>query len=342
MTMITYKPLEISQADVDIFNELILSKRLLGGVPHHPDKKLRFFQETDIAASSFVFSLNIDQEKMDIYIEPGLKSSLTQRLKDVGGIESVPEEFKNSIMAFCSREIIDILEYCLKLPITLWNSSQNSENSGEKKNLYFEVLGANSVSEARGKMSLSLPLLKRILSFASQFPIKERANFSQHLFDGNLIIGSTTLTLDDWNKLAPGDLIFLSEPSALSSGEGKFSIKKNITLPVLFDPKQFKPLVLTLEEMFPTGFKTNPPSLLEPTTILPEADKAFSLEITFSAGKVSLTLDEIIYLSNSKEIKNPIQVVRPLEILVQEELLGMGELVNISDHYAIVITQLNN
>jgi len=351
MTTIPYKPHEISKIDAAIFRELIFSKRSLAVFPKNPSKKIHFFEASSfpVIEKSVSFAFQVGQQKVDLTLELKPGTPLVERLNEVGGIESLPEEFRVALMTFASQEIIDALEHLFQLPVMAWDTTKKQEEEGERKDLYFEVLNADGVSEARARMTLGVPLLERVLAVAQQAPMIKENSLSGELLQGEILIGKAILSLEDWKNLVPGDLIVIEEPSALATGQGRCLIQKSGVIPMILQADLFKTLILPLEKM-PLLLQRNPSEAggasheveeknEEKTTEL-STSLPITLELNFSAGLLSLTVEEVLQLIKTKSIQKSFQVSRPLKIFIQERVVGAGELVEINGRYALAITQL--
>ncbi len=344
MTKTPYKPREVSKIDATIFKELIFSKRSLAVFPKDPSKKIRFFEgnTSNVIEKRFSFSLQVGQQKVDLSIEFKPGTPLAKRLEEVGGLEALPEEFRVALMTFVTQEIIDSLEHLFQLPITGWDGTKKEEEVSERKNLYFEILDAGGHPEARASMTVSISLLERVLEIAQKVPTLKNVSLTGEYLEGEVFIGGALVPLEDWNKLKPGDLILIQEPSALTTGKARCLIKKSETIPMMVDPNLFKTLVVSMEKIFPMGLK--------PVSPLPELQEeqknstliSIPLELNFSAGLVSLTIEETLQLIKTKSLKKPLQLSRPLKIFIQEEIVGTGELVEINGCHALAVTQLFN
>ena len=359
MTTIPYKPREVSKIDATIFRELIFSKRSLAVFPKDPSKKIRFFEASSPSAieKSISFALQVGQQKVDLSLELKPESLLVQRLNEVGGIESLPEEFRVALMTFAGREVMDVLEHLFQLPVMVWDAAEEKEEKMEKKDLYFEILDSNEICEARARITLSMPLLERVLAVAKEAPMLKESALSGELLQGEIFIGSAILSPEDWKSLVPGDLILIQEPSALATGQGRCLIKKSGIIPMVLKADHFKSLLLPLEKV-PLLLPRNPsegapPSheagvvsekLLASTSTADlncrEAVTGIPLELNFSAGLLSLTIEETLQLIKTKSIEKPLQVSSPLKILIQERVVGAGDLVEINGRYALVVTQI--
>ena len=344
--MTPYKPREISQSDVDILHELIISKRSFGISKNNPSLKLRFFRAAPqaIGVTAFSFSLNINQQRADLMLEPGLDSSLAHRFQELGGVDSFPKEFRSSLMALCSREIIHSLEILLQFPVTLWEESKSEAIDAKRKDLYFEVVSDKAAVEARGKITLSPSLIEKIIFLASSLPCMEVPIFSQTLLDGELVIASARLSTKQWHHLTAGALLFFDEGSAMVTGKGSFLLKHGKAMPLDFDQHQLQPLVIPLTEVVPAGFTPAPLSgeknKQQQEKKEASAEASMSMELAFSVGAISLSIDEIIKLEAAASLDHPINISRPLKILAQGEIVGTGELVKINHQYALFVTQL--
>lgn len=362
--VLPYKPREVSKIDDAIFRELIFSKRAFAIFPKDPAKKIRFFEASSSNAidKKFSFSLEAGQEKVDLSIELKPGTLLFKRLEEVGGFESLPEEFRLALMTFVSGEIVEALEYFLQLRVTTLNAAQEQERSGEKKELCFEILDANDLCEARASIMLGLPLLERVLAAAQKIPMLKKKSLTGGLLEGEVLVGSATLSLDDWKSLKPGDLIIIQEPSALATGQGRCLIKKSGIIPMVFKENEFKSLLLPLDNFFPAAAKPSPSASQEvklegsieqgaasgkqlaststSDATCPEVTTAITLELNFSAGLLSLTIEEALQLIKTKSIEKPFQISRPLKIFIQERVVGTGEIVEIGGRYALVVTQV--
>ncbi len=117
MTTIPYKPHEVSKIDAAIFRELIFSKRSLAVFPKDPSKKIHFFEGSSRAVieKSVSFAFQVGEQKVDLNLELKPGTPLVEHLNEVGGIESLPEEFRVALMTFASREMIDALEHLFQL-----------------------------------------------------------------------------------------------------------------------------------------------------------------------------------------------------------------------------------
>ncbi len=344
MTTIPYKPREVSKIDATIFRELIFSKRSLAVFPKDPSKKIHFFEASSpsVIEKSISFALQIGQQKVDLAIELKPETPLFKRLEEVGGIESVPEEFRVAMMTFAGREVMDVLEHLFQLPVMMWDAAKEKEEEVEKKDLYFEILDSNATCEARARITLSMPLLERVLAVAKEAPMLKERSLSGELLQGEVLIGSAILSPEDWKSLVPGDLIVIQEPSALATGQGRCLIKKSGVIPMVLNADLFKSLLLPLEKIFPAGMKPSPPVPEEQGEQQKEnsSSPAIPLELNFSAGLLSLTIEEVLQLIKTKSIEKPLQVSRPLKIYIQERIVGAGELIEINGRYALVVTQL--
>ena len=199
---------------------------------------------------------------------------------------------------------------------------------------------------SRGKITISPSLIEKIILLASSLPCMEVPIFSQTLLDGELVVGSVRLSVDQWNHLTSGALLFFDEGSAMVTGKGSFLLKHGKAMPLDVDQTQLESLVIPLTEVAPSGFT--------PATLSGEKNKqqqekkeaiaepSVSVELAFSVGTISLSIDEIIKLEAAASLDNPINVSRPLKILAQGEMVGAGELVKINDQYALFVTQLCN
>lgn len=337
-----YKPREVSKIDATIFRELIFSKRSLAVFPKDPSKKIHFFEASSpsVIEKSISFALQIGQQKVDLAIELKPETPLVKRLEEVGGIESLPEEFRVALMTFAGREVMDALEHLFQLPVMVWDPAKEKEEEVEKKDLYFEILGADAICEARARITLSMPLLERVLAVAKEAPMLKASAFSGELLQGEVFIGSAILSPEDWKSLVPGDLIIIQEPSALTTGQGRCLIKKSGVIPMMLKADLLKPLIFSLEKLFPAGMKPSPPVTEQQGEQENSSSPAIPLELNFSAGLLSLTIEEALQLIKTKSIEKPLHVSRPLKIYIQERVVGSGALVEINGRYAVVIMQL--
>lgn len=334
----SYKPREISKIDADIFRELIFSKRLLIAGP----KKIHFFQpnSSHVIEKKFSFSLKVGQQKVDLDIELKPESPLVRRLDEVGGLESLPKEFEVALTTYASREIIEVLQHLFELPVAIWDTATETEEACEKKELYFEILNEHAVCESRATIKISLSLIERILDVAKKIPMSRSRSVEGSIIQGEALIGSATMSLGDWKSLQPGDLIVIQEPSTLTTGEGRCLIKKSGIIPVMLKPDLFKSLILPLEKLFPAGLKPVSPVSKEEGKEEKSTDSSIPLELNFSAGVLSLTIEEAIQLEKTKSIQKSFHVSRPLKIFIEEQTVGTGELVKINERYAIVVNEL--
>ncbi|MBX9577263.1 MAG: hypothetical protein K2W97_02165 [Chthoniobacterales bacterium] len=347
MTTIPYKPREISKIDDAIFRELIFSKRSLAVFPKDPSKKIFFFEASSPAVieKSISFALQVGQQKVDLSLELKPETPLVRRIEEVGGIESLPEEFRVALMTFAGREVMDALEHLFQLPVMVWDPAKEKEEEVEKKDLYFEILDSNASCEARARITLSVPLLERVLAVAKEAPMLKESALSGELLQGEVLIGSAILSPEDWKSLVPGDLIIIQEPSALATGQGRCLIKKSGVTPMVLKADQFQSLLLPLEKV-PLLSPRDPSKGGDPSLEIEEKNGSLptsipiTLELNFSAGSLSLTIEEALQLIKTKSIEKPPQVSRPLKIFIQERVVGAGDLVMIGGRYALVITQL--
>jgi len=337
-----YKPREISKIDAAIFRELIFSKRALAIFPKDPDKKISFFEasSSDGIDKKFSFSLQVGQQKVDLSIELKPGTPLAKRLEEVGGLESLPEEFRVALMTFVAREIIDVLEQLFQLPVTMSNTPNTQEEASEKKELYFEVLDSQSTCEARASIILSVPLLERVLTLAQETPMVTSHSLTGKILEGEVFIGSATVSLEDCFRLRPGDLIVIQEPSAITTGQGRCWIKKSGIIPITVKPDFFKPLVRPLGNFFPPDVKPARAAIEEEEEEKNRSSSSIQLELNFSAGLTSLTIEETLQLMKTKVLEKPFQLLKPLKIFIEEQVFGTGELVEINGRYALAITQL--
>lgn len=337
-----YKPRDILKIDAAIFRELILSKRALAIFPKDSSKRIRFFESTSSGSidKHISFLLKVGTQKVDLSIELKPETLLFKRIEEVGGVESLPEEFRTALITFAGKEIIDVLENLFQLPVAIWSSTDRQKEPAETKELFFEILGANDQCEGRASMILEISLIERILAVANETPIIKNNLLTGELLQGELLIGSATLTLRDWQRIKPGDLIVIEEPSALTTGQGKCLIKKCGIIPIILKPDYFKPLILSLEKIFPNGFKGVPPAAEQSSLKENTLDPSIPLELNFSAGLISLTIDETLRLVKTKSLQKPFQTLKPLNIFLREQVVGTGELLEINGRYAIAVTQL--
>jgi|GEM_PF-4636519 len=339
---LAYQPRQISKIDADIFRELIFSQRALAVFPKDPSKKICFFEadSSKVIDKKFSFSLKVGQQKVDLSIELKPETPVVKRLEEVGGLESLPEEFRVALMTFASREIIDALEHLFQLPVVVWNVANDQEEACTKKELYFEIRDAHHVCEARASITLSMPLLERVLAIAQKTPMLKSRSLTEEILEGAVFIGSATISLEDWKNLHPGDLIVMQESSALTTGQGKCLIKKSGIIPMAFKPDFFKSLVLPLKTVFSTGVKLVLPAAEQQEDQKNSDSASIPLKLNFSAGLVSLTIEEAFQLIKTKSLAKPFQLLRPLKIFIQEQIVGTGELVKIGEQYVVAVTQI--
>ena len=348
--MITaYKPLALSQCDVDLRSTFIFPKRLFTLSEKDSSQKICFVSSTTQQPKEnfFVLPLKIDQQKIDLTLDPALESPLIKRLSEFGGLDAIPEEFRTAMRAYCSQEIINTLETIFQLPISLWEENPPQETPVlDGKVIQFEVLNDDSQVDTRGSMTLPPSLLKNFVSFGAQFPLQQEPQLTSYPLDGEFIIGSAQLSSSQWNSLTSGALVFLKEPSALTSGDAHLMLEKSEKIPLSFDLKLLEPLILPLAKAASSGFTPEP--LVEEKghssskSPLKDTENPGMIELAFSAGTISLTIDEILHLTETKTLPRPVKIFRPLSILVQGEAIGAGELVELHGQHAIFITQLNH
>lgn len=345
--MTPYKPLELSQCDVAVLEELIFSKRLFSLSKENSSEKIRFVAppvSTD-AAAGFSLSLKADQQKIHLTLKPTLESSFTKCLSGFGGVEAIPKEFLTAVTAYCSRKIINSLETFLQVPIFLNEEAENNSDVPEEKTIYFEIINNNAVVEVQGQIKLSLLLLKKLLSMAAQIPQAERSDLNDCALQGEFLIGAAKVPWSQWSNLRPGDLVFFEEPSACSTGEGFFHLKNGQKISLSFDIKELQPLIRPLEQV---AFSAPADSSLvvknqnTQEQELASLEKLVTMELTFSASTLSLTLDEITDLFKTKKLTHSPNLNHPLKILAQGKPVGAGELIELHGQHAIFITQLQN
>jgi hypothetical protein len=370
MTTTIYKPRELSKIEATIVKELFVTNRLFPISPKDPSKKIRFFEPASAVPIEqyFSFSLKVGQHKVDLSVELKPETPLMARLNEVGGLEFLPEEFRVALMTFASRKIIDAAAHLFQLPVTTWDATTEQEEGIEKRDLSFELLNVDAACEARGKMKLNVPLLERLLEAAKKIPILKKQSLSGELLQGEIVIGGAAVSPKDWKSVVPGDLILIQEPSALTTGEGRCLIKKSVALPIMLPIAILKPLLSPLKKTVPSTEKplsppsdhgthsditSSAPSVSPPPATLQKTSEhqcqsqpedclssSLLLEVSFSAGLLSLTMEEVLELLKTRSVKKPLPLLKSLKILIQQQPVGVGELVEISGRYAVVVIQL--
>lgn len=344
MMMASYKPHQLSRFDAAVLQELILSKRIFSLSSAPSSQKIRFLREGAFPQNSFSFpiALNVNKERVDLRLQPMAGSSLMQRLSDLGGIEALPNEFAEALRAFCSKEIITAFANFFQSSATLWKEGDATETP--TKELFFEINKANATVEVQGSIKLPFSLLEKLLSLATAIPVAPSRHFNTASLRGEIIIGSASLLLTDWEKLTPGALVFLQGPSAITTGEAFFYAEKDQKIPILIEKQHIKSLLRPLTKLSFAPFV--PADSLEKALANPHEKKSelpqqvMPMELSFSAGAISLTLEEILLLSKNKKSPQPVVLSQPLTMLAQGRAIGLGELVSIGDQYAVFITQL--
>ena len=345
--MTAYKPRELSQRDVEVLEELIFSKRLFPLSQKESSEKIRFVlpAASAIEAPEFFLSLKADQQKIHLAFKPTTESSFTQSLSTFGGKEAIPKDFLTAVIAFCSQKIITALEVFLQTPIALDEETGKESETAEEKKICFEIINRNAVVEIQGEINLPLVLLKKILSMAATFPKTERADLGNCSLQGELLIGTAKIPPLQWSKLMPGDLIFFEEPSACLTGDCFFQLNNGPRISLFVETKQLQSLILPLEQVASSGFAPPPLSEEEKNQSeqeqeLASLEKIVTIELTFSVGTLSLTLDEITHLAKTNKLAHPLNLNRPLKILAQGQSIGVGELIELHGQHALFITQL--
>jgi flagellar motor switch/type III secretory pathway protein FliN len=347
MIKIPFKPPEFSHCDVEILEKLIFSKRLFSLSKEESSQKLRFVLPPTTSNQSIDFSLALkaDHYRINLALKPTNESDFIKCLSEFGGKEKIPEDFLTAVVAFCSQKIIRILEYFFQTPISLEASQENRPATKEEKKLYFEIISEDSLVDLEGEIEIPLDLLKKLLVHAEQTPCETRSDLHQFPFQGEIIIGTTKISPLQFSKLSLGDLIFFEEPSACTTGEGFIYFSNNQRLPILLDTKKLNSLIYSLEKVTNSPFIPKEISDLDKETDVPETgldslEKLLKIELAFSVGSHSLTMDEMIHSTKIKKTPAIMQITHPLKIFIQGVSIGAGELMELHGQHAIFITQL--
>ncbi|MCF7728895.1 MAG: hypothetical protein K9M81_00855 [Chthoniobacterales bacterium] len=347
MIKIPFKPPEFSHCDVEVLEKLIFSKRLFPLSKEESSQKLRFVLPPTKSNQSVDFSLALkaDHYQINLALKPTSESDFIKCLSEFGGKEKIPKDFLNAVVAFCSQKIIRILEDFFQIPISLEASQENQPATQEEKKLCFEIISEDSLVDLEGEIEIPLDLLKKLLVLAEQTPCETRSDLYQFPFQGEIVIGTTKISPLQLSKLSLGDLIFFEEPSACTTGEGFIYFSNNQRLPILLDTKKLNPLIYPLEKVANSPFIPKGISDLEKETGIPETEldsleKHVKIELAFSVGSYSLTMDEITHSTKIKKSPAVTQVTHPLKIFIQGTSIGAGELIELHGQHAIFITQL--
>ncbi|MFZ4115106.1 MAG: hypothetical protein ACOYK6_00105 [Chthoniobacterales bacterium] len=341
-----YKPLELSRCDVEVLEELIFSKRLFSLA--EASQKMRFVLPPESSSQEFDFFLSLKTGEYPIHLalKPTSESDFIKCLSEFGGKEAIPKDFLTAVTAFCSRKIVHAIETFLQLPVSLTEETPSDDTASEAKKIYFEVINDHSAVEIQGEIKLPLLLLQKILSMALQLPRAERSDLAGFFFQGELVVGTATLSPKQLSKLMPGDLVFFQEPSACSNGKSFFYFNKGQRVDFLLDVKQIQSLIHPLEKVALSGFVPSNISAVEEKMNVSEQELAsletlVKIELAFSAGTVSLSMDEVIHLAHTKKLPHVPHLSGPIKMLAQGTFIGTGELVELHGQHAIFITQLN-
>jgi flagellar motor switch/type III secretory pathway protein FliN len=344
--MIPYKPLELSRYDVEVLEELIFSKRLFPLAAS--SQKMRFVlpPESNDQEFDFFLSLKTGQHPMQVALKPTNESDFIKCLSEFGGKEAIPKDFLTAVTAFCSRKIIHTIETFLQLPVSLVEKAPSDDAASEAEKIYFEIINDHAAVEVQGEIKIPLLLLQKILSMAIQLPRVERSDLAGFSFQGELVIGTATLSPAKLSKLMPGDLVFFEEPSACSNGEGFFYFNKGQKVSLSLDVKQLQSLIHPLKKVALSGFVPSDISTVEEKISASEQELAsletlVKIELALSAGTLSLSMDEVMHLAQTKKLSHAPNVSGPIKMLAQGTFIGTGELVELHGQHAIFITQLN-
>lgn len=344
----TYKPLVLSQWDAKVLEEFIFSKRAFPFSKKNPSRKIRFVlpPASSQASAGFSFLLNAGEQHVHVALEPTTESHFIKSLSAFGGAEAVPKDFLNAVVGYCSREIIDSLEFFLQVPLSLSEQAAATNNAVEQKTIHCEVLNEQDEIELQGAITFPLPLLEKMIAKAAALPRAERSDLGACTFPGELLVGIISLSLAQWEKLKPGDLLFFKEPSACVTGEGFFYFKNGQKLAAALDAKQLQGLVQPFKKVALADFV--PEKLILPASAAGLEKKAEcvslsecdAIELALSACTLSLTLDEMASLAKTKKLTHPPLLVPSIKILIQGKQVGAGELVEIHGQHAIFVNQL--
>ncbi len=337
-----YKPREFSQDDVDLLEELIFSQRLF------PIKKttqsIRFLLslEPDALADAFTLFFKSGEEFLSLVLKPSSGSNFSKLLLQYGGEENIPHDFLLALRAFLSRQIIDALEEFFQIPLSL--IEEKEAKTDPRKKIYFQIIDEHSELQFQGAIEIPSSLFPKLITAARSLPRVERGDLASFTFQGEVLLGHTSISITELKKLLPGDLIFFHEPSAFAHGEGFFCFSHGEKIPLQLQSKQLEALIQPFKEVLLVDFLPAPlPERKE--KIDPSAEELASpveeIELTFSAGTLSLSMEEINQLVKTKKLSQlPLQK-NPMKLLVQRTLVGTGSLVEIHGQHALFLTQLN-
>ncbi|MBX9743549.1 MAG: hypothetical protein K2W99_08450 [Chthoniobacterales bacterium] len=341
--MITpYQARQLSRSDVEVLQELILSKRTFSFSKEKNAQKIRFLKKVVLAKESLSLNiaLNINGEKIDLALQATPESSLAHRLLELGGVENIPPEFVTAMQAVCSKEIINAFAHVFEMPVALWKEGDSTSVPTEKCELFFEVIQNNDAIEAQGSITLSPLLLTKLMELAATIPAAQELHFKEVPLVGEVVIGSASISFVDWEKLNVGALIFLREPAPVVTGEATYFLGNNQQIPIVIDLKQAAALITPLAK-FSFDSSALPQQKTTEQETLSSTNRPVNIELNFSAGTLSLTIEELLLLTKNKKTNKPITLFRPLKILAQGAYVGAGELVSIHNQHALFVTQLN-
>lgn len=247
MTTTPYQPHQFSESDVELLQELILSKRIFA-LSKASSQKIRFLKKISLAKEGLSLSipLTINGEKIDLALQATPDSSLAHQLLELGSVENIPQEFVTALNAFCSKEIINAFALFLQTPVALWKEGDSATIPAKKYELFFEIFQGDNNVEAQGSITLSPFLLTKLLELAATVPAAQEFHFNTVTLTGEIVVGSASLTPADWSKLTVGALIFLKEPISLVTGEANFFFGSSKKIPMLLELKQVASLVTPL------------------------------------------------------------------------------------------------
>jgi flagellar motor switch/type III secretory pathway protein FliN len=344
--MTLYKPAQLSQCDIDVLQELILSKRVFPVFKENKSQGIRFLRGNSFTKKNphFSISLDINKEKVDVTLQPTLESSLAHRLLELGDIESFPHEFVAAIRACYSKEIINAVESFFEMPIGLWTEGGAPLPTTETRELFFEFIQNDSVVETQGSIKMPLVLLKKLLSLATEIPAMKDVHFKNLSVEGEILVGTVSLSLENFKKITPGALLFLKEPCPIVTGAVFLLFEKNQKIPIVIDLKQLTQLVIPLPKISFAPFTPDPPLGPDKEDVCNEEvdseKKSITMELSFSAGAISITLEELLLLAKNKKMNQPVTLRQSLKILAHGKHVGTGVLTSVHDQHALFITQL--
>ncbi len=339
MTKPTMKPLELERfnsEEILLFNTIFTRNLSLPVKIGKGEYILRFTASKPELNDQMVIKMSLGKNSFYTFVEkPFFNRHITQFMDDEIS-STIPSWLKETIAEALLEDTLDELDMAFGCNSKIEGIYDETDDKIEESLwLPFYLADANEHAITSGIFAMDKGVISQLLDRLSELSPVETLEWKDLTFQTHFLIGKTRISLMDFQRLSPGDIVILDEKPSGKESE----------IWIYFPPSTYLTGTREEDKLIVNGGKgitmteENNEEIEHQEPVLSNVDE-LDVNLTFEVGRKTVTLNDLKTIEPGYvfDLKNTLQ--NAVTIRANGKVAGKGQLVQIEDRVGVKITEI--